>query len=416
MSRIAFLWSFVFSRMPYPIRLLMNLVVLPFIIVRMLFRIVEHTFTENPVNHLQPAEIRAFLKYESDTTDPSKTELRAFQDKVRALAEARDWPALGALIERCDKRRESTPDGTRLAPQAIEVIWGDLAKSGKVLEDCGPVSAVALPDDAVAPYLDAADAHPDSLGLSALAAGLSMRMGWSRRGGDYAAMTRESEFRAMAEWFDHARTYLNAPGAAESPLFAGLTYEFVAGAGADLPDLQTAFDRWSRLDPGNHEALALHGWYLLPRWYGDYAVMDDTARKLFAATHGERGSADYTALYWTAAEEDEGAVATLDMGLYRDGLYDMIRASKDRDTTVNRICGHLLKVGSRFGMLEKGHPQVAARRAEFDALFDEIVRAELKLVLPYRWGNSNKMALYALAHTYSEEILAERTVTLGQAA
>jgi len=99
MSRLAFLWSVVFSRMPYPVRLVMNLIVLPFIVVRAIIGIVVHTITENPVNHLEPDEIRAFLKYDSESTDPSRTEIRAFHDKVRILVDANDWPALGALIE-----------------------------------------------------------------------------------------------------------------------------------------------------------------------------------------------------------------------------------------------------------------------------------------------------------------------------
>jgi len=296
------------------------------------------------------------------------------------------------------------------------VIWGDLTKSARIEDDCASVPSSILPDNAVAPFLDAAAAQPNSVGLNALAAGLSMRMGWSRRGGDYAPMTSDTAFRAMAEWFNHAQTYLEVPGGSDSALIARQTYEFIAGAGADLEDLEFAFHRSIRLDPGNHAALALHGWYLLPRWYGDYDVMDGTARKVFAATHNERGAADYTAFYWTAAEEDEGALVALDLGLYRDGLYDMIRLSGDRDTTVNRICGHLATLGSRFAPIGREHPQVKARRGEFDALFDEIVRAELGVVLPHRWGKSNKMALYAIANTFSDEILAERTVTLGQAA
>ncbi|MDU8943958.1 hypothetical protein [Ovoidimarina sediminis] len=106
----------------------------------------------------------------------------------------------------------------------------------------------------------------------------------------------------------------------------------------------------------------------------------------------------------------------IDMGLYREGLYDLIDRSRDPEATVNTVLSTLHDVGlPRVGLGGSREPaELVQRRAEFRALFDEIARARLTRILPHRWDEGLDAARHSLALTYQDEIMAGETVHVGE--
>ncbi len=105
----------------------------------------------------------------------------------------------------------------------------------------------------------------------------------------------------------------------------------------------------------------------------------------------------------------------VDMSLYREGLIDMIDHSRDPDATVNTILNTLYDVSQPRMFLGGGREpkEFRDRRAQFRTIFDDIARARLGRVLPHRWSDGFETALYGVAETYKDQILAGETVHVG---
>ncbi|MDU8943957.1 hypothetical protein [Ovoidimarina sediminis] len=288
-----------FLRAPLPVKLLVGLLFLPIALPLAILRIRRHRKDQAPVHRLAPEVLSERLVLQTAEIDPSSKELQAFRARVLVLVDAEDWAGLDTLVTRCDQARMAAKDDTRLAPHAIAAIWDRIQEEAEThFDDRLSRGEDVIPASVIEPFLDAADDAPDSYALTALAAGLAMQLGWARRGHAWSELTDEEEMQAMQELFDTAGGLLSGFDAEDlnSPLLAGLAYDHLAGTGTDTKGLNRAFALRMRLDPGDPEALGAHGWYLLPRWYGDYEELDAAARRRHAETHRARGAADYALL------------------------------------------------------------------------------------------------------------------------
>lgn len=402
--------------MPYPIRLLMNLVVAPVIIGIFIVKLTLETFQQSYVSMMDYKDLQKHLKLTEREFDPSLVMVAETRDTALGLIDAGDWGALDGLIKRLDETRAKTPDGTRLTPVVQAAAWMYLLDGVKMQsDDCGDFPEKPIGYERIEPFVLAARGMPESYALNGLAGWLCLKVGWGRRGGDYAAFTPDQAFVEMAELFNIADGFLDRFDAAElsSPFLAGIAYERLAGISTTLPKLNAAFEQRLALDPGDYSVMSEHAFHLLPRWYGDYDILDAKAREVMAATHLDLGSAAYAAFYLSQLNEDEGAMATVDVALLRDGLHDMIRNATDEQAAVNAILGQLSEAGANVMGLGRTPSAIKQRRKMFRKLFAEILREHLVETTPSRWPFGKRGILFAVAEVFNKEIMDGKTVTLG---
>ena len=414
MSRLGFLWSLVFSRMPYPIRLVMNLIVLPFIALRAIFWIIRDHAKESPVNMMAFEELTAQLQLVEHDSDESLDQVRALTAAIHAVIEEGDFATLDETLIKLDQSRAATPMGHRLWRTVLAAVWSKIMDGRKTeTDECGEYPTDPIPYDAIEPYINAARANPESYALGGLAGFICLKVGWGQRGGDYAPFVTEEAFADMSKLFEIADGFLTRFDAKtlSSPMLADIAYQREAGLDGSLSALEKIFEVQVSLDPGDHAALAQHAFHLLPRWYGDYQVLGDAAQKVYAGLHANQGAAPYAAFYLDLLADDDGALASVDLGLFCEGVTDMIAHSTAPQATVNSILARLSEIWA-------GHPAQSRdlddRKGQVRALFQEITRTHLTDVIGTYWKMSRKERFYLIGQAFEEDLAAGETVLLGR--
>lgn len=414
MSRFGFLWSLVFSRMPYPIRVVMNLIALPFVAGRAIFWIFRDHAKESPVNMMSFEELTTQLKLVEHDSDESLDQMRALTAAIQALIDEGDFATLDETLIKLDQSRAATPAGHRLWRTALEAVWSDVM-DGRATEtdDCGEYPVEPIPYEAIEPFISAAQANPDSYALGGLAGFICLKVGWGQRGGDYAPFVTEGAFENMSQLFDIADGFLTRFDATtlSSPMLADIAYQREAGLDGTLATLEKIFETQIGLDPGDHTAMAQHAFHLLPRWYGDYQILGDAAQKVYAQHHADQGAATYAAFFLDLLADDDGALASLDLDLFGDGIIDMIAHSPAPQATVNSILGRLCPIW--IGHLAQSQ-DLHEPKERIKALYQDIVRSQLTDVIGPYWKLSRKERFYLIGLAFEEELAAGETVVLAE--
>lgn len=400
--------------MPPPIKLLMNLVVMPYIIIRAILWVTIDTFSTAYVHMLKFDELKSKMNFHEEGMDPTRKAVTAHQDNAMHLVTEQRWGELAHLLEKLDQSRSSAPDGRRFVRPILENIYITTFRDiRKEMRGCEALSIDQIPFEKIDPFIQAARSNPGSYGLNALAAYMCLSIGWAMRGGDFVSFTPQTAFDNMERMFAFAGMFIDRldPKELNSPMVAVVQYQKLAGFNCDLSDLQAAFQTCMQLDPHDLAMMSAHASYLLPRWYGNYDVLAETAQAVCAATRDELGATAYAAFYFTLLNDDEGAMSTVDTDLLERGLMDWINQSGDRQTTVNLVLGQLSKASERY------LNQPAACRRKKDALkklFFHLVREELDIVLVHRWTRNRRDVLYLAAEAFNKEIKNGEVVTIGK--
>jgi hypothetical protein len=159
--------------------------------------------------------------------------------------------------------------------------------------------------------------------------------------------------------------------------------------------------------------MANHAFHLLPRWYGNYDILDDQARRAYAKTNRTGGATDYAAFYITLLKEDDGALATVDLALFEQGLKDWVAWSDTPQETLNAILGTLSRtVFGSFG-LTGTRPTIKRRRKEITEISKSLIQEELEVLVVKRWGTNRREAYYSIARAFVPELNAGQTVYIG---
>ncbi|MEL6838406.1 MAG: hypothetical protein AAFP85_03895 [Pseudomonadota bacterium] len=359
-------------------------------------------------------ELKSKMKFREADTDPTREAFKNQKETAKEHVEAGRWSELATWIETLDQSRATAPDDRRLTRHLIDAICANALKDVRTeMGACGEYAVDEIRFEGIDPFIEAAKLNPENYSLNCLAAKICLDVGTLIRGGDYAAYTSNKAFERMEQLFNYADVFLDRfdAQALNSPLVAGLKYKRLAGINCELRDLRAAFDVRMQLDPHDLETMAEHAFYLLPRWYGDYDILNDEARKVFATTHLELGASAYAAFYLELLDVDEGALATVDVSLLDQGMVDMIRHSGDPQTTVNRILGLV----STAMASEMGQSRTSAKqKRELRTVFARLVREELDVVLVPHWRTSRKSVIYGLADVFAKELRGNEVVTIGQ--
>lgn len=89
------------------------------------------------------------------------------------------------------------------------------------------------------------------------------------------------------------------------------------------------------------DLIGITAYALLPRWYGDYKILEQFAAECGAHTHAQIGEGGYMAAYLTALENhEEAADLHMDRARFRQGLLDWLRVfpSQYKRTKMISIC------------------------------------------------------------------------------
>lgn len=422
MNAVSHYYSLFHSRMPHPVRVVLNVLVFPVALIGTIVASLRSHAQESPIWQMNHDELAELFSFEIEKGHPNRAALSPVQDQLQAHIAASDWLAAANLIEKLDQSRSSLPSGIRTMRPLLNGVWTNIVLQALPDYDsavCEPVTATALPDSHIAGFIAAAQAHPENVRLQCLAAWMHLEMGWIRRGGDYVDFTGDDAFEGFEHHIKAAWDLTKDIDAesANSPLVAEIRYRCkAAGGGKGLADLEKAHAEWVALDSANMEAFSLHGMFLLPRWYGSYDAVADAAQSAFAAHHDDTGLASYAATYLGAIELDHAAMIGLNVSQLKDGLLDMTARAENPSAALNAICARLSDICARtYGITGKDEgKQIAAHKKALKTVLKKFIREGMGTVTPAIWEPqwSELEVPYLLAEAFEAEIMAGQHVHL----
>jgi hypothetical protein len=277
-----------------------------------------------PSNGTKPPASAGLPIKEETRQDRSRT---AYFTKGQFLARQDRWDMLGRLIAETDRTRAATPAGEPLAAVLAVGARDDAVRHARSAirgADCPvPLGVEAL--------TEIAEDHPDSWGITLVAARTHMDCAWAYEGqiDPYALPYVPSDaFRAR---FDLASELVNraeelCPTSAE-----------VAAAKCDLlaavPEAADLVDALHRdviaADPANPGRLRNYGVHLLPRWFGSYSELSQTSADMMSELAEHWDESAYAWMWFDALRLDPEAGAALDAEYFVAGLHSILERTSD---------------------------------------------------------------------------------------
>lgn len=413
---LASLFSSVQSSIPTPIKSVLN-------------RLAEPV-TLNPQQSfiwgLTPDELAQSFSFEIEKGNPNVEVLLPLQVALDGYISGENWLKVADLIEEYDLNRATLPSGMTLTRLLLDRAWDvELKralpeydqKSGRA------VSPYVLPEAFIAPYLNAAQMHPDRVGLRCLAAWMHLKMAWLRRGSGTADTTSESAFEGCDFHVDAAMHLMKDIDAREanSPLCAETKYRCEAAGGAlDLDELEHTHRQWIALNSTDMGAFSMHGVFVLPRWFGSYAILADRAKRACVAQGEQTGMATYAATYLGAIDLDQRAMVGLDVVRFKDGLVDMVSRAKDPAAALNGVCAHLAEICATAPQEQanrQDEKHIAGCKVAIKAILRKFIRDGMGTVTPALWTPhwDEFEVPFVLAEAFEAEIASGHTVHLDHA-
>ena len=417
MQPILHMFAMTWAKTPHPLRSLLSFLALPVVIPVVVINLIRNTdFAALSVDGMGFARLQELLKVEERTEDESGDAAEDLAERTQGWLDAGDWDSFSTTLWEMDRTGAKTKAGDHLSKEMMGAVWAHVTKGiPKIKDECGETLTKPIPLERLEPFMDAAAAYPKNPAIHALAAWLCLQVGWVYRGADYANYVSDEQFEKMNTMFQTADAFLDRFDAEEvgSPMLARVKYHRTAGVNTTLQNLTAAFETCMRLDPDDLSLMSDHAFHLLPRWYGNYDILDDQARRAYARTNQTRGATDYAAFYIDQIEADDGALATVDLDLFEQGLKDWVAWSDTPQETLNTILGRLSRVvfGS-FGFAAT--PAIVKRQRKVVAsIFKTLVKEHLDALIVKRWGTNRREAYYAIARAYIPELDKGETVYVG---
>ncbi len=422
MHAVSHYYSMFHSRIPYPIKVGLNVLATPFAFVGTVIASVRGQTKKNHIWQMSTEELAGSFSFEIEKGNPNRDALIPVQAALKTQINAKDWLAVSDLIVELDRARISLPSGTRLIRPLLNGVWKSSLLQVKPdcdFEACEPLLPGTLPDSHIANFTSAAQIHSDHVGMQCLAAWMHLEMAWIRRGGEYANFTSDAAFQGFEHHTKAAHALIkdiDAQGV-DSPLVAEICYRCVAaGGGTELADLKAAHAKWIALDPTDMGAFSLHGMFLLPRCYGSYDALADAAQSAYAAHHADTGLASYAATYLGAIGMDQIAMIGLNPLQLQDGLLDMTTRAKNPSAALNAVCAHLSGIcTTSYSVTGKGEEkEIIVRNKALKAILKKFIRSGMGTVTPAIWTPqwSEIEVPYLLAEAFEVEIMAGQHVHL----
>ena len=417
MQHIVRQYQIIFPRLPYPIRVLLNLAMLPVVLLWSLPRALW--LLNKAGNHFTSAHADVpdmedgQFHLETKTRDELSKQPGAFRH-MKALVQAEDWEGFLRQLKAWDDVNAHSGGDPLVYTGSHAARWKQHAFLQEQ-DDCSGMAAWDLPWDAIeALELEFARNHTNPR-LAAILARAHDELAWARRGGDYADAVSRDGWKGFEEQLNRANEIVSEFDAAKegSYLLASVTHTVALSSEWDDADRDRAFQTCLDLNPRCWGPMAERAFHLLPRWGGDYEQLEVAARQAMSNTH-QFGAAAYAAFYLGVINCDEGALFSCDADLFAEGLADMAAAENSDQVLVNQLIETVIEIVTpRVGMLGGKENENNKRRADFAKAADRLLRGHLCCHVTDVWTSDPQEAFNIAASMYAGELEAGQQITLS---
>lgn len=396
---------------PKPIRILVNILFLPYFIFRFLKIVNTFIEEESDVHLLDEDALRAQLRIDFAEDDPISAKLEKLSTEAISLVDAQDWDGLEAFLAQPELQQPHTL-GVTYMNNITSDVWAHLSEPYLVLDRKHPAAEHAVPDEILAPLI-AAFNNGQRPQICYLVVDLLVFLGWGKWGGAFAKHTDYDPELAQADICKLAQSLLLGlpESAQDTPQYRRAAFLTRAGV-ASTAETMTAYAKWQSIAPESLEVYRMLALSLLPQTTGDAELFVDMAEDVFGRSEANTKAAGYAVYALTAAMSDEDdRYRGFNIARLVDGIRDLVDMSQDRDVAVNLLCGMLYYLSMEEGDIwgdEADHQRYVHR--ELRNLFENLVRTELRVAYPAWWNNDARTLLYALAEVYEAQITAGEIV------
>ncbi|WP_299138758.1 hypothetical protein [uncultured Tateyamaria sp.] len=420
MQYLARQYEILFPRLPYLVRLALNLMLLPIILVwampRALWRLSKAHSPIGDAGIPVPEVEDGQFELDTKTRDEIAHEPAAMF-RMRGLAGTEKWPAFLTQMARWDAVNASvegqplTYVGTRAAR------WAQLTFLEEN-DDCYGMAASELPLASIEKLEMAFAEHHRDPRLAAMLARAHEEMAWARRGGDYSDAVTADGWQGFEIHLERANEVLADFDVQQeaSFLLASVTHTVALSSEWEDAACDAVFQRCLALNPRCWVTMRERAFHLLPRWGGDYERLEVAARQAMADT-SELGAAAYAAFYLGVLDRDEGTLFYCDPALFAEGLADMATAEQDDQVFVNglieAVIGIVTPTASLFG--GGGDVDINERRAAFGNAADALLKDHFHCHVTDVWTSAPQEVWNIVATAYAAELEAGCTIRLTHA-
>ena len=308
------------------------------------------------------------------------------QMRGQRLARQEQWMDVAHAIQAADRGLRKTAGGMPIADLIGYGARADVVNAcehalltGKPAKDAKLLAGIEALEAVFAEY-------PDDYAIAMIVAQTHMDMGWAWRGRRWNIEISDTNREAFCAHFDRAADIL-APFKDLHPKPASLAAaECAQRAGREdgSDKIADAYETLITLDPSNARTMRAMGNHLLPRWFGDYNMLELEARRTAARTQEIWGAGAYTWVQFDAIAFDDLACARLDVAFFVDGLRDILAHTTDQ-YTVNLLAAYCANtIGNSSGDNDEAD-QVRNQIADCSKW---IIREHLTELHPMLWAHA----------------------------
>ncbi|MEM9434474.1 MAG: hypothetical protein AAGA12_11175 [Pseudomonadota bacterium] len=361
-------------------------------------------------------DLRRRLIVTTTDEDREAQERAVILSDILEFLETRDWTALASYIHHVDRTRNATPSGVRHLDIATFELRRHLANRSAPPDVNNYEISFDYSDDILDALSTALEHDPDNAALAAILARIHLDCGWSARGSGWAEMVGEEGWAAMNAHYDTARDIITRfdPVAYDSPFLAEIQYRLCVGLENGRDRLTSAFIDWIDLDPGNLTAYRQHAYHCLPRWFGDYKILEEQAQLAARHTKDTLRDGAYTAMMLHALRFEDGAALYLKPDLLLAGLDDIAAFYDSDPLRLTALLSELVDA-----LQPHYHHLLGAKRAKkriakaVRAGLADVLRTHLSLFCTRAWSQSEEDYLVLVSCAFKPELARGATIVIG---
>ncbi|MFY0690885.1 MAG: hypothetical protein JXR14_03075 [Paracoccaceae bacterium] len=347
--------------------------------------------------------------------DEEAAEREVLAHEVDACLAKGDWLELAAAIRHLDQTRNATRSGVRHLEIAMQYLRARTAIAYEDPDGCSYEISFDFAPELIFELTQLHEDNPDNYALAAILARLHLDCGWAARGSRWANAVGESGWAAMNEHYHRARNIITRfdPVAYNSPLLAEIQYRLCVGLENGRDRLLEAFADWSELDPTNLTVYRQHAYHCLPRWFGDYKILEEQAEAARLATRDKFGDAAYTVMMMHALRFEDGAAHYLKPDLFLRGLESLMETFESDPYRFTSTLSELEDALEHHYYHLLGAKRAKKRVAKvIRAGLPAIMRRHLRFFCSVAWDQPEDDFLMAVAPAFSKELDQGATVAV----